>query len=146
MTAMPRPFRRIRGRSEPVASPVPLTVTAAPAELPGVAVDIPETDPLFAYLQAAPGPVVLSRLELASPALDELREAGVALVVPLVTQGELIGTLNLGPRLSEQEYSTDDRRLLVGGQFLVIPVTTEIFTETFINPADIGIAGSTLLS
>jgi len=112
MTAMPRPFRRIRGRSEPVASPVPLTVTAAPAELPGVAVDIPETDPLFAYLQAAPGPVVLSRLELASPALDELREAGVALVVPLVTQGELIGTLNLGPRLSEQDYSSDDRRLL----------------------------------
>lgn len=112
MTAMPRPFRRIRGRSEPVASPVSLTVTAAPAELPGVAVDIPETDPLFAYLQAAPGPVVLSRLELASPALDELREAGVALVVPLVTQGELIGTLNLGPRLSEQDYSSDDRRLL----------------------------------
>ena len=29
-----------------------------------------------------------------------------------MTQGELIGTLNLGPRLSEQEYSTDDRRLL----------------------------------
>ena len=34
------------------------------------------------------------------------------LVVPLVSQGELIGTLNLGPRLSEQEYSSDDRRLL----------------------------------
>jgi serine phosphatase RsbU (regulator of sigma subunit)/anti-sigma regulatory factor (Ser/Thr protein kinase) len=30
----------------------------------------------------------------------------------LVSQGELIGTLNLGPRLSEQEYSSDDRRLL----------------------------------
>ncbi len=36
----------------------------------------------------------------------------MALVVPLVTQGELIGTLNLGPRLSEQDYSSDDRRLL----------------------------------
>ena len=112
MTVMPRPFRRILGRSELVASPVSLPVAAAPVEQPGVAVDIPETDPLFAYLQAAPGPVVLSRLELASPALDELREAGVALVVPLVTQGELIGTLNLGPRLSEQDYSSDDRRLL----------------------------------
>ena len=51
-------------------------------------------------------------LELDSPALRELRAAGVALVVPLVTQGELIGTLNLGPRLSEQDYSSDDRRLL----------------------------------
>ena len=59
-----------------------------------------------------PGRSTLRRLDLASPALERLREAGVALVVPLVTQGELIGTLNLGPRLSEQEYSSDDRRLL----------------------------------
>ena len=34
------------------------------------------------------------------------------LAVPLVSQGELIGVLNLGPRLSEQEYSSDDRKLL----------------------------------
>ena len=34
------------------------------------------------------------------------------IVVPLVTQGELIGLLNLGSRLSDQEYSGDDRRLL----------------------------------
>ncbi len=47
-----------------------------------------------------------------SPAVHDLRDAGIALVVPLISQGELIGTLNLGPRLSEQEYSTDDRRLL----------------------------------
>jgi serine phosphatase RsbU (regulator of sigma subunit)/anti-sigma regulatory factor (Ser/Thr protein kinase) len=83
-----------------------------PAEQPGAAVEIPENDPLFAYLQASPGPVDIARLELASPALGALRAAGVVLVVPLVTQGELIGTLNLGPRLSEQEYSSDDKRLL----------------------------------
>ena len=74
--------------------------------------DIAESDPLLAYLQTAPGPVDLTRLELDSPAVRDLRAAGVALVVPLVSQGELIGTLNLGPRLSEQDYSTDDRRLL----------------------------------
>src|SRR5205823_10342916 len=34
------------------------------------------------------------------------------MVVPLVAHGELIGLLNLGPRLSEQDYSGDDRRLL----------------------------------
>ena len=77
-----------------------------------VAVDIAESDPLMAYLQTAPGPVELARLDLDSPAVTALRGSGVALVVPLVSQGELIGTLNLGPRLSEQEYSTDDRRLL----------------------------------
>ena len=41
-----------------------------------------------------------------------MREQGITMVVPLVTQGELIGLLNLGPRLSDQEYSPDDRRLL----------------------------------
>jgi serine phosphatase RsbU (regulator of sigma subunit)/anti-sigma regulatory factor (Ser/Thr protein kinase) len=112
MTAITRPIRRLFGRAEPIAAAEPAPAPAVPVELPAVAVDIPETDPLFAFLQAAPGPVDLSRLELASPALDDLRSAGVALVVPLVTQGELIGTLNLGPRLSEQDYSSDDRRLL----------------------------------
>ncbi len=34
------------------------------------------------------------------------------LIVPLVSQGELIGLLNLGPRLSERDYSGDDRKLL----------------------------------
>jgi serine phosphatase RsbU (regulator of sigma subunit)/anti-sigma regulatory factor (Ser/Thr protein kinase) len=114
MTAITRPFRRLLGRPSPDATEGHAPVQAAPQadERPGVSVDISETDPLFAYLQAAPGPVDLDRLELTSPALEELRSAGVALVVPLVTQGELIGTLNLGPRLSEQEYSTDDKRLL----------------------------------
>jgi serine phosphatase RsbU (regulator of sigma subunit)/anti-sigma regulatory factor (Ser/Thr protein kinase) len=113
MTVLTRPLRRLTGRTAPDAVPAAAApAPAVPAELAGVAVEIPETDPLFAYLQSAPGPVDLTRLELASPSLDELRASGVALVVPLVTQGELIGTLNLGPRLSEQEYSTDDRRLL----------------------------------
>ena len=34
------------------------------------------------------------------------------LAVPLVSQGELVGLLNLGPRLSDQDYSSDDRKLL----------------------------------
>jgi serine phosphatase RsbU (regulator of sigma subunit)/anti-sigma regulatory factor (Ser/Thr protein kinase) len=112
MTALTRPFRRLSRRSSANVTAAAPPALAVPAEQPGVAIDIAESDPLFAFLQAAPGPVDLARLELASPALQQLRDAGVALVVPLVTQGELIGTLNLGPRLSEQDYSTDDRRLL----------------------------------
>ena len=108
MTTLSRPIRRILGRpSQPTGEALaPVAAPVAP-EQPGVAVDIPESDPLFAYLQSAPGPVDLTRLELSSPALDELRAAGVALVVPLVTQGELIGTLNLGPRLSLQFLCSD---------------------------------------
>ena len=114
MTALSRPFRRLTGRSgEPARATLPVeAVPIAAEDAPDIAIDIPESDPLFAYLQAAPGPVDLGRLELTSPALQALRDGGVALVVPLVTQGELIGTLNLGPRLSEQDYSSDDRRLL----------------------------------
>ncbi|HEY7936822.1 MAG TPA: SpoIIE family protein phosphatase [Candidatus Limnocylindrales bacterium] len=85
---------------------------AGPPLKAGPQVAIAANDPLLAYLQSAPGPVELAGLELDSQAVHDLRDAGIALVVPLISQGELIGTLNLGPRLSEQEYSTDDRRLL----------------------------------
>ena len=119
MTALTRPIRRLLGRGAPPVEgvaihplePVPEPATSDPA-ISSIGLDIAESDPLLAYLQSAPGPVDLARLELESPAVTALREAGVALVVPLVSQGELIGTLNLGPRLSEQDYSTDDRRLL----------------------------------
>src|ERR1035437_1855380 len=98
------------------ASALAMSVHApAPAAIPtatGPAIVIAPNDRLFAYLQSASGVVDAERLELDSPALGELRAAGIRLVVPLVAQGELIGALYLGPRLSDQDYSTDDRRLL----------------------------------
>jgi len=75
-------------------------------------VDIAPNDPLLAYFQGASGAVDVESLDLDSAALRELKAAGVKLAVPLVSQGELIGVLNLGPRRSEQEYSSDDRKLL----------------------------------
>ena len=98
-------------RDETPASPVPVA-DVAPDDVASIAVEIPPTDPLFAYLQSAVGVVEVDRLELDSPAVRDLQAAGVRVVVPLVTQGELIGALYLGPRLSDQDYSTDDRRLL----------------------------------
>ena len=74
--------------------------------------DIAPNDPLIAYVQDNSGVLEVERLQLESPALQALREAGVRLVVPLVSQGELIGLINLGSRLSEQDYSSDDRKLL----------------------------------
>jgi serine phosphatase RsbU (regulator of sigma subunit)/anti-sigma regulatory factor (Ser/Thr protein kinase) len=112
MTAVARPLRRLIRRPRAETAPRAIPAPGASLLLPGITVDIPESDPLFIVLQSSAGPVDIGTLELASPALQKLRDAGVALVVPLVTQGELIGTLNLGPRLSEQEYSSDDRRLL----------------------------------
>lgn len=74
--------------------------------------DIAPNDPLLAYFAGAHATVDLDTLDLHSPALDALRAEGTRLVVPLVSQGELIGLLRLGPRRSEQEYSHDDRKLL----------------------------------
>jgi serine phosphatase RsbU (regulator of sigma subunit)/anti-sigma regulatory factor (Ser/Thr protein kinase) len=76
------------------------------------AVDIAPNDPIVAYFLSAPGVVEIDKLEMDSPALSALKAAGVKIAVPLVGQGDLVGLLSLGPRLSEQDYSTDDRRLL----------------------------------
>jgi serine phosphatase RsbU (regulator of sigma subunit)/anti-sigma regulatory factor (Ser/Thr protein kinase) len=116
MNAFAQTMRRVILRSGSAEPAKP-----AGAELPGAAelrsleaapVEIAPNDPIVAFFQSAPGAVEIDALELDSPALAALRDAGVKLVVPLVSQGELIGLLNLGPRLSEQAYSSDDRKLL----------------------------------
>jgi serine phosphatase RsbU (regulator of sigma subunit)/anti-sigma regulatory factor (Ser/Thr protein kinase) len=94
----------------------PPVVAHVPAVKPSrgetVEVKLNPEDPLHAYLLNASGVVEIDKLDLESSALGQLKHAGVKISVPLVSQGELIGVLNLGNRLSEQEYSTDDRRLL----------------------------------
>lgn len=75
-------------------------------------VSIPPGDPLETVLLSTGGPVEVATLDLHSEVIDDLREAGVEIIVPLIGQGELLGALYLGHRLSDQPYSTDDRRLL----------------------------------
>src|SRR5918999_3573277 len=114
MTALTRPFRRRFLRRRGAGSQTPTPVPGGP-ESPATEqapVEIAPNDPLLAYFQAASEAVDIDSLELDSPALRELKAAGVKLAVPLVSQGELIGVLNLGPRRSEQDYSSDDRKLL----------------------------------
>src|SRR5215203_4099003 len=73
--------------------------------------EIAPDDPIVAYFRSAGGAVDVDKLDLDSPALQAMKAAGIKMVVPLVSQGELIGLLNLGPRRSQQEYSADDRAL-----------------------------------
>lgn len=75
-------------------------------------IDIAPNDPIVAYFLSDPGAVEIDKLHLDSPALQALKAAGVKMTIPLVSQGELVGLLNMGPRLSEQDYSADDRGLL----------------------------------
>lgn len=99
-----------RRKASPVLAPQPEPPSAAAT--PELALDMAPNDPLIAYCQQSGGAIDVEGLELDSPALRQLKAADAKLVVPLVTQGELIGLLSLGPRLSEREYSGDDRRLL----------------------------------
>lgn len=75
-------------------------------------IEIPPGDVLETLLLAAGGPVDVAGITADSPAIRQLQESGIELVVPLIGQGELLGALYLGQRLSDQPYSTDDRRLL----------------------------------
>ncbi|HCJ35883.1 MAG TPA: hypothetical protein DHV65_16505 [Ktedonobacter sp.] len=75
-------------------------------------IEIAPNDPIVAYFLSSPGATEIDKLNLDSPALRELNAAGVKMAIPLVSQGELVGLLNLGPRMSEQDYSTYDRTLL----------------------------------
>src|ERR671930_2452185 len=111
MTTIPSNLRRVL-RGGPRARPPDEPLAARPALIDVPPVEIAPNDPLIAYFSGATGAVDIDTLQLDSPALAGLREAGVRLVVPLVSQGDLIGLLNLGARRSEQEYSADDRKLL----------------------------------
>jgi serine phosphatase RsbU (regulator of sigma subunit)/anti-sigma regulatory factor (Ser/Thr protein kinase) len=103
-----------QGLAGPGKREVPETVErpVEPRRMPAPEVAIAPDDPIVEYFQRTPGAVEIDRLDIDSPALRAMKAAGVKLVVALVSQGELIGLLNLGPRLSEQDYSADDRALL----------------------------------
>jgi serine phosphatase RsbU (regulator of sigma subunit)/anti-sigma regulatory factor (Ser/Thr protein kinase) len=88
----------------------PVTSHLSPIETP--LVDIPPDDPMLAYFLNNPGAVEVEKVPIDSPTLQKLKKAGVKMTIPLVSQGELVGLLNLGARRSDQEYSSDDRRLL----------------------------------
>lgn len=75
-------------------------------------VPIADDDPLAAVLVSSGSPVALEGLGIESPALEALREQKVEVVVPLVREGRLLGTLSLGKRRSDQPYAADDQRLL----------------------------------
>ena len=109
MTRFGRALQRVKPKGRKDASREATAVTEVAQSPP---VDIAPNDPIIAFFQSASGAVDVDSLELESPAVAALKEAGVKLVVPLVAQGELIGLLNLGPRLSERDYSGDDRKLL----------------------------------
>ena len=99
-----------REGEEPQAAETPVSTAARRSIVESF--QIAPDDPIVPYFLGAASAVEVERLNLDSPAVTAMRAAGVKVVVPLVSHGELIGLLNLGSRLSQQDYSTDDRKLL----------------------------------
>ena len=98
-------------RRKPQEEAAQATVPPRP-EVTEIDLDLAANDPLVGYLLSAASAVDITGLRLDSPALRALRAAGVVLVVPLISSGSLVGLLNLGLRMSERGYSSDDLRLL----------------------------------
>jgi serine phosphatase RsbU (regulator of sigma subunit) len=107
----PRAWARGWRRRHPAAPTVP-TARVVPSLAEGPQFELASNDPLVGYLLSAAGAVDIRGLELDSPALAALKQAGVVVTVPLISSGSLIGLVSLGPRLSERDYSSEDRRLL----------------------------------
>lgn len=77
-----------------------------------VEMNIPSDDPLLAAILTTLDVVEIDRLQLNSPVVRNLQAVKVKLVLPLISQGELIGWLNLGPRLDAQDYAHYEHRVL----------------------------------
>jgi serine phosphatase RsbU (regulator of sigma subunit) len=75
-------------------------------------ITIAADDPMRAFALSHSGSLEVARLQLDSPVLHILRTNEVEIALPLISQGELIGMLTLGPRLDGQKYARADRSLL----------------------------------
>ncbi|MDQ2716440.1 MAG: SpoIIE family protein phosphatase [Chloroflexota bacterium] len=104
--------RQVRAQSEehaqlPQESPVNIVSLTEPAEI-----SVADSDPFMAYVLSAPGAVEVERLPLDSPMLQGVKTMDASIVLPLASQGELIGLLTLGPRPNGERYAHKDRTLL----------------------------------
>ena len=73
---------------------------------------VADDDALLAYELTHPGAVEVDRLSLDSPTLRDLKQQTAELLLPLASQGELVGLLILGPHLKGEAYTQGERALL----------------------------------
>jgi GAF domain-containing protein len=74
--------------------------------------EIAPDEQLVGFFEQHPVPLVAPGIDLASPAAPYLGANGVSLLVPLVTQGRLVGLLSLGEPVGGGSYSRDDLAFL----------------------------------
>ncbi len=73
---------------------------------------VDDNDPLISFLLNHSGALEIEQLQLASPLLQDFQRRGTEIVLPLASQGGLLGLLCLGPRLQATEYTREELTLL----------------------------------
>ena len=108
-----RSERRAVRRGEAPPDTAAVRRAARAEQTPAVQLDIviEPRDALLDYLATASGPLEIDALP-DTAATKRMRGQGVRVVVPLITSGELVGVVALGPRRSERGYARSDLRLL----------------------------------
>lgn len=75
-------------------------------------ISIPDDDALIAYLLDHPNTLEVDRVPVNSPLLQDLKLRSADVLMPLVSQGELVGLLILGSHLKGERYSSEELTLL----------------------------------
>src|SRR6266566_44828 len=73
---------------------------------------VADDDPLILYVLSHPGTLEIDRLQLDSPVLQDMKLRAADMLVPLASQGELLGLLILGPHLKGEAYTREERTML----------------------------------
>src|SRR5947209_6397117 len=73
---------------------------------------VADDDLLLAYVLRHPGAREVDQLPLDSPVLQELKLHAAEMILPLASQGVLIGLLILGPHLQGEAYTHEERTML----------------------------------
>jgi serine phosphatase RsbU (regulator of sigma subunit) len=75
-------------------------------------VKVADDDPLIAHVLNHSGTLEIERLQLDSPLLQEMKLRGAEILLPLTSQGELLGLLILGLHLKGDNYTRDEFAIL----------------------------------
>lgn len=75
-------------------------------------ISIAADDPLIAHTLRHPGALEVDHLQLNSPLLQDLKLHTADILLPLASQGELVGLLILGPHLKGERYTHEELALL----------------------------------
>jgi serine phosphatase RsbU (regulator of sigma subunit) len=71
-------------------------------------INVSDNDPLMAYVLSHSSTLKIDRLHLDSTVLQQMKRSGAEIILPLASQGELLGLLILGLHLKGEAYTREE--------------------------------------